>query len=110
MKKFITIMLGALVSFNAFAAAGWSGKATITGVYALDDELVLLKLSSFNNTVGCDINSSGHVIINSNTHKNWFAMALSAYAASKPVDFYVTGCTPVWANTSFAKVGHMRLK
>ena len=110
MKKLIPIILGVLVSFNTLATSGWSGKATITGIYALDDERVLLKLSSFINRGECDINSSGDVIINSITHKNWFAMALSAYAASKPVDFYVTGCTVVWANTSYAKVGHMRLK
>ena len=104
-------MLGVFVSFNTLAAAGWSGKSTITGIYALDGEKVLIKLSSFTNSAGCDINSSGDVIINSSTHKNWFAMALSAYAASKPVDFYVNGkCTRVWANTSYANVGHMRLR
>jgi len=110
MKKLITIMLGVFISFNTLAAAGWSGKATITGIYALDSDRVLIKISSFTNPSGCDINSSGDVIINSKTHQNWFAMALSAYAASKPVDFYVNGCTPVWANTSLANVRHMRLK
>ena len=104
-------MLGVLVSFNTLGATGWSGKSTITGIYALDGESVLIKLSSFTNPAGCDINSSGDIIINSNTHKNWFAMALSAYAAAKPVDFYTNGtCTPIWANTSYANVGHMRLK
>jgi hypothetical protein len=111
MKKLVTILLVVIVSFETLAAAGWSGKSTITGIYALDDEKVLIKLANFNNPGGCDINSSGDVIINSKTHKNWFAMALSAYAASKPVEFYVTAnCTPYWANTSFAQVGHMRLR
>lgn len=111
MKKLALIMLGALVSFNTLAAAGWSGISTITSIYAIDDERVLIKLSSFTNHGECDTNGNGDVIINSITHKNWFAMVLSAYAASKPVEFYVAdSCTPIWVNTSYANVGHMRLK
>ncbi|BCL72178.1 hypothetical protein VINI7043_26615 [Vibrio nigripulchritudo ATCC 27043] len=111
MKRVFIIVFGLLFSLNSFAAAGWSGKATITGIYALDGDKVLIKLSSFNNPGGCAVNSSGDVMINSTTHKNWFSMALSAYAASKPVDFYVVdSCTKVWANTSYANVGHMRLR
>lgn len=111
MNKLASIILGLLISFNTLAGAGWSGTATITGIYALDEDRVLIKLSSFSNPASCAVNSSGDVIINSSTHKNWFSMALAAYAASKPVEFYVRHtCSIVWANTSFANVGHMRLK
>lgn len=111
MKKLIFAFIGFTLSFTTFAGAGWGGKATITGIYALDDERVLIKLSHFANPGNCAISSNGDVIINSVTHKNWFSMALSAYAASKPVDFYTNGaCTAIWANTSYTKVGHMRLR
>ena len=111
MKKIAIVVLGIVMTFNVSAGAGWSGKTTITGIYALDGERVLIKLSSFSNPGDCATNDNGDVIINSNTHKNWFAMALSAYAASKPVDFYVgASCTDIWAGTSYASVGHMRLR
>ena len=111
MKRLFFIFFGLFFSLNCFAGAGWSGEAKITGIYALDENRVLIKLSRFNNPGGCAVNASGDVIINSTTHKNWFSMALSAYAASKPVNLYVIdSCTKVWANTSYAKVGHFRLK
>ena len=118
MKNLIITMMtltSLLISKNALAdvtpKAGWSGVSTITGIYAIDAERVLIKLSNFANPGNCAVNNSGDVIINSVTHRNWFAMALSAYTASKPVDFYLSSsCTPLWSGTSFANVGHMRLK
>ncbi|WP_419227326.1 hypothetical protein [Alteromonas sp. OM2203] len=92
------------------AAAGWTGKATVTSIYSLDKEKVLLSLSSFPNPGNCQVNSSGDVIINSQTHPAWFSMALTAYTTGAPVNLYiVNSCTTVWANTSFANVGHFRL-
>jgi hypothetical protein len=109
-KFFIFILLTLPFSQNVWANAGWSGKATITGLYALDNNKVLRKLSNFTNPAQCSVNSSGDFIINSSTHANWFSMLLIAYSASRTINVYTNGnCETVWANTSYAQVGHVRL-
>jgi hypothetical protein len=115
MKNFLSLIIIAFLgtlSLNSFAGnAGWSGEATITSIYALHDDAVLIKLSSFKNPGGCSTNSSGHIMVSPNSEKTWFTLLLSAYMAGKTVDIYVTSdCTPYWANTGFAEIGHVVVK
>ncbi|MBW8184281.1 hypothetical protein K0625_11395 [Shewanella sp. NR704-98] len=99
-----------LFPFLVNAAAGWSGRAEVTGIYTLNESTALIKLSTFSNPNSCQINSSGDVRINPSVDKNWMSMFLAAYMSGKPVDVYVTAaCTGVWAGTSFTTVGHVRL-
>ncbi|WP_435276379.1 hypothetical protein ACMAZF_05115 [Psychrobium sp. nBUS_13] len=76
------------LSFNAFSAAGWSGKSNITGIYVLNESTALIKLQRFSNPHNCNVNSSGDVILNPLTQKTWFTVFLSAYMAGKEVDVY----------------------
>jgi len=114
MKYFLSVIIVAVlsgISISSFAAnAGWSGEATIQSFYALNDDAVLIKLSSFNNPGGCSTNSSGDIIVNPNTEKTWFTLLLSAYMAGKTVNIYVVNaCTPYWAGTDYAEIGHVRV-
>lgn len=95
---------------NSHAGAGWSGDATVTGIYTLSETMAIVKLSSFTNPDNCLTDEAGDVFINPTTQKTWFAVLLSAYMASKRVNLYVAGCRPIWANTSYAEVGHVRLR
>ncbi|MEC4729040.1 hypothetical protein HWQ46_26360 [Shewanella sp. D64] len=94
----------------ANATAGWSGRAEVTGIYTLNESTTLIKLSTFSNPNDCQINSGGDVRINPSVDKNWMNMFLAAYMSGKPVNVYVSAaCTGVWAGTSYATVGHVRL-
>jgi len=107
-KSFAVISL-LLFSTVAFCA-GWSGKATVEEMYALSETHVIFKLSSFSNPDNCQVNSAGHVILNPTTQKTWLTMLLTAYAAQKTVNIYVrSSCTPIWANTSYADIHHVKL-
>ncbi len=112
MKKIFDILvILVLLSFaNSSLSAGWSGNATVTGIYVLNENRVLIKLSSFSNPDNCQTNEQGDVVLNPTTQKAWFTVLLSAYMAKKTVDIYVTSnCTPIWGNTSYADIGHVRL-
>lgn len=107
----ITMVLFFIVAQNySYAVAGWSGLATVKGIYTLDENRALIKLSNFTNPHGCKINESGDVIVNPTTQKTWFSVLLTAYMGKKTVNIYVnSACTEVWAETSYATIGHVRL-
>ncbi|TQV74248.1 hypothetical protein FKG94_16730 [Exilibacterium tricleocarpae] len=106
---FLLAITTSLVTYQA-SAAGWSGEATIEGIYAVNDTTVIITLSSFTNPDNCQVNENGHVILNPATNKTWFSLLLAAYAAKKTVNIFVAStCTTVWENTSYADVAHVRL-
>lgn len=47
-----------IMSNHAYCAPGWSGQATITGMFAISDEKVLLKLSNFTNSANCSVDAN----------------------------------------------------
>ena len=97
-------------SANSYSEAGWSGEATVVGIYSVDENRSLIKLSNFANPHNCSIISGGDVIVNPTTQKSAFSMFLSAYMSGKPVNVYVkANCTTIWPNTSFADLHHVRL-
>lgn len=113
MKHLIKPILAIVVLINltgkSFAGAGWSGSATITSIYSLNENIALIKLSNFTNPHGCSVDSQGDIVINPTTQKVWFTMLYSAYMANKNVNIYVTpNCTAQWAST-YASAGHVRL-
>ncbi|KZZ49256.1 hypothetical protein A3759_17525 [Thalassolituus sp. HI0120] len=88
--------------------AGWSGRATISKFYALNENQVIIKLSDFKNPGKCNVTESGDVIVSPNTEKTWFTILLSAFMSGKEVNIYVSNnCTPYWSGTDFAKIGHV---
>ncbi|TQV80305.1 hypothetical protein FLL46_26400 [Aliikangiella coralliicola] len=92
------------------AASDWTGEVTVKSIYTLNETRALIELSSFNNPGNCKVNSSGHIILDPSTHKTWFSMFLTAYAAKKPLNVYVAeACTEVWPGTSYGNIGHVRL-
>ncbi|TQV86266.1 hypothetical protein FKG94_01570 [Exilibacterium tricleocarpae] len=106
----LTLLVALVLSTSAYSS-GWSGVSTVERIYALDNHRVLIKLSDFANPDNCSTDSNGDVIINSETHSNWFSMLLAAYMSGKTVDIYVAStCTTIWADTSYADVGHVRLR
>jgi hypothetical protein len=113
MKLLINLLLMValiITTFQCHAGAGWSGKATVSSIYAMNENAAIVKLSNFSNPQGCNIQASGDVFINPTTQKTWFTLLLSAYMAGKSVDIYVTAsCQSYWANTDFAVIGHVRL-
>jgi len=110
MKK-IMYLFCFLFVVNPVHAAGWSGDATVTGIYTLHENSAIVKLSTFSYPHNCLTNNDGDVFINPTTQKTWFTVLLSAYMANKTVSIYVTdNCIPIWAETSYAEVGHVRLR
>ena len=110
LQSSVLISLLCFVSINSYAAAGWSGKATITSIYAMNENAAIVKLSNFSNPHGCKVNPSGDIFLNPSAQKTWFNLLLSAYMAGKSVDIYVTAnCIPYWAGTDFAEIGHVRV-
>jgi hypothetical protein len=113
MKIIVLLILGSLLAFGA-NASGWTGKVKITGVFVLNENTALLRLSSFNNPDGCDVDKghigdAGHVSFNPSLNKSWYSLALTAYASGKDVNIYVSGpCHVVWSDSSYSPVGHMR--
>lgn len=110
-RQLIYIPFMTLIGSSAYADSGWSGEATVTGIYSLNENVALIKLSKFSNPHNCSTNSSGDVLTNPSEHKTWFTVLLSAYMAGKPVNVYVTAScsTTHWDGPSFGMVGHVRL-
>lgn len=107
----LLIIIFAFSSSNTIAGAGWSGEATIKGIYVLNEETALIKLSNSTNPHNCDTNGSGDAYVNPTTQKTWFTSLLSAYMAGKTVDLYYTpSCKGQWSGTSYSEIGHVRLK
>jgi len=108
------LLLGILSLFSsrvAIAAPGWSGDVRVTGIYTLDEGRAIVKLSSFPNPNGCLTNADGDLFLNPTAQKTWFTMLLTAYTAKQTVNIYVfPSCTSVWAGTSYADIGHVRLR
>lgn len=106
---FLILMLSSAKSFAA--SAGWSGKADVTGIYVLNENIALIKLSTFTNPGECAVDSNGDVILNPTTQKVWFTALLSAYMSGKTVNIYVgSGCKQThWPSPSYGTIGHVRL-
>jgi hypothetical protein len=104
------IILAALIFISSFSFAdGWSGEATVEGIYTLGESKSIIKLSSFKNPDNCQTNAdAGHMSFSPTEQKTFFAMFLAAYASGSKVNVYVTGCTPTW-NITFARVSHVRM-
>lgn len=115
MRNFINIVVlfctaTAVTSTNALAEQGWSGKASITKIFAVDNNRILLKLSDFENPGNCAVSHHGDVYLETDSHPNWYTMALAAYMGGKTVNLYLHDvCLPIWEGTSFAKIGHFTL-
>ncbi len=110
LKYLVLVSFFSLVSASSYAEAGWSGKATITSIYAMNENAAIVKLSNFSNPHACKTQDGGDIFINPNTQKTWFTLLLSAYMAGKSVDIWVTAnCIPYWAGTDFAEIGHVRV-
>ncbi|MBQ4890688.1 hypothetical protein J8L86_12580 [Shewanella sp. MMG014] len=110
MKKLFFIGL-MLMSSNGFAASGWSGAATIESMYLVNEDQIVIKLSSFNNVTGCSFSPDGQVMVRPSSQKVSYSMILSAFMAGKKVNFYLFGeCqTTHWADVSFASFGHLKV-
>ncbi|PKF76444.1 hypothetical protein CW749_26980 [Vibrio sp. vnigr-6D03] len=115
MKKSIFFIVLILISQSVSAAAGWTGKVKVTGIFTLTETQTLVRFSSFNNPGKCSVNGghlpdAGHVVFDSSKEKSWFSLFLTASASQKDVDVYVVDkCTPIWAGSSYAQVGHVRI-
>jgi hypothetical protein len=113
LKILISLIIGSLIAFGA-NASGWTDKAKIVGVFVLNENNALLSLSNFNNPDGCDVDKghigdAGHVVFDPSENKSWYSLALTAYASGKDVKIYVSGpCKPVWSDSSYSPVGHIR--
>lgn len=112
MFKKLSPLIAALLmvtSANSFAN-GWTGEANVVGIYAMSETQAIIKLSAFNNLHNCQVNEAGQVVINPSTNKVWFSMLLAAYASKQKVDIFISSnCIPIWNNTSYAEVIHVRL-
>lgn len=110
-KKISSLIAALLITTSANSyATGWSGEATVVQIYLLYPTQALIKLSNFNNPTNCLVNSEGHLFFNPTTHKEFLSLFMTAYAAKTKVNIYVTDqCVPLWAGTSYAEVGHVKL-
>lgn len=107
--KLVAILFLIFRSLQA-SAAGWSGEARVTQLYAITPDLVLVKLESFTNPDRCATTNDADIIFNAKLNQPWFAMLLAAYMSGKKVSIYVNGtCTPWWTGTSFSEAGHVVL-
>ncbi|ABD79691.1 hypothetical protein [Saccharophagus degradans] len=114
MRRVIFFVLAIFLSINSFAG-GWTAKVKIEGVYILNENTGIIKLSSFNDPEGCwktkpgnDIDA-GHVYFDPSEKKSWYSLILATYMAQKDVKIYVSGgCQEVWSGTGFAKMSHFR--
>lgn len=99
-------------SATAFAStAGWYHDASVNEVYILDKNRALVKLSTASTNNRCDINGSGDVFFNPSANPEWYSALLAAYMSGKSVSIYYTAtCTGVWSGTSYANIGHVRLR
>ena len=107
-KLQVIILFSLLFVAKNLHASGWSGAVVVEEIYALNETESIIKLSSFTNPDECQVTSAGHVIINPSVNKAWFSMLLTAYTTKSKVNIFVTGCSAVWENTTFAKVGHIK--
>ena len=93
----------------ALANAGWSGNAKIISMYTLNENMAILKLSTFSNPHSCLTGSQGDVFLNPSANKSWYSLLMAAFMANKTVDIYVKdSCTNIWS-LSFADVYHVRV-
>ena len=113
MNKLLSLIL-ILVFANTANASGWTGKVKVTGVFVLNETSAIIRLSSFNNPDSCNVNKghlpdAGHVILDPSVNRAWYSLILTAYAAQKDVNVFVSdGCKVVWEGTSYGIIGHMR--
>lgn len=112
-KVFLLCIL--IFSQYASAGAGWTGKVKVIGIFVLSDTQALVRFSSFNNPGHCNVDGghlpdAGHVVFDPSQYKDWLSLFLTASATQKDVSvFVIDECTPIWAGSSYAKVGHVRL-
>lgn len=86
----------------------------VVSIFSVDDKRALVSLSSFSNPGGCLVNvgpsNSGHAILDPSVNKEMFSMLLTAFVAGKEVDLYVRdNCIPIWSDSSFAEIAHVRI-
>ncbi|OZY86768.1 hypothetical protein CBP51_07085 [Cellvibrio mixtus] len=110
-KKLLTIgIISLLIASNYSNAGGWSGIATVDEIYALNPTQVIVKLSTFSNPHACLVNADGQVIFNPSTNKEFLSIFLAAQASGRKVNVFVGDtCTPVWNNTSYADIIHVKI-
>jgi len=109
-------MLGLQLTLSSISVAGgWAAtegnSVKVTGIYTLSETRAIVKLSSFAYAHGCKTNSNGDVFLDPSLNKSWYSALLTAYVSGKPVNVYVGDlCVPIWAGTSYASIGHVRLQ
>ena len=94
--KLVILCWMLLPSLVVAKSAGWSGVGKVINLYAINNELVIVKLTGFANPGQCLVNDAGHIVVNPVTHPTWFSMIMSAYMAKKDVDIFVTALLSVW--------------
>ncbi|ACA85756.1 hypothetical protein [Shewanella woodyi] len=108
--SFVFLLLISFTPFDVMSeGSGWSGKSKIEQLYAVNSSQVIVKLSNFTNATGCNPNTAGHVLVDTNSQKTFYTLILSAFMAGKEVNFYLYGeCkTTHWVGPSFAGFGHV---
>ena len=104
----LAYLLFGILSIECFAS-GWTNSVKVLEIYSLSSTQTIVKLSAFNNPDNCQINNDGQVIFNPSTNKEFFSIFLAAYASEKKVSVFVSdSCIPVWPQTSFAEVMHVK--
>lgn len=112
-KIWISLIMVAAFFAGRTHASGWSQFVDVTSIYLLDGNRAIVKLSNFDNSDNCQVDSSGDVFFNpsSESGKIWYSALLSAYASKSKVSIYHDGtCVPIWAGTSYSNIVHVRLQ
>jgi len=110
MKIKITFLITLLLLNTHSFAAGWYHNTKITSVYLLDSNRAIVKLSTVSGGNKCSLNDSGDVFFIPSSNQEWYSALLAAYMSEKNVSIYYTDdCIAVWAGTSYANIGHVRL-
>lgn len=114
MKNYLKISILSLILFSATAftsTAGWYHNVGVSEIYLLDKNRALVKLSKASGENRCDINGSGDVFFSPSANPEWYSALLAAYMSGKNVSIYYSAtCTGIWSGTSYANVGHVRLR